>query len=55
MIDSDKRKAVMLLHREGMKVREISRRLGISRNSVRAIFVSFGNHQLPGQPVITDS
>ena len=42
MIDSDKRKAAMLLHREGMKVREISRRFGISRNSVRAIIIQKG-------------
>lgn len=42
MIDADKRKAVILLHREGMKVREISRRFGISRNSVRAIIIQKG-------------
>ncbi|MGH7969712.1 MAG: helix-turn-helix domain-containing protein, partial [Limisphaerales bacterium] len=37
MIETDKRKAVFLLHREGMAAREIARRLGLSRNTVRAI------------------
>jgi transposase len=37
MIDPDKRKAVFQLHREGMPLREISRRLRISRNTVRSI------------------
>ena len=37
MIATDKRKAVFLLHQEGMEVREIARRLGLSRNTVRAI------------------
>jgi len=35
MIDVDKRKAVFLLHQEGMGVREIVRRLGLGRNTVR--------------------
>ena len=35
MIDADKRKAVFLLHQEGMGVREIARRLGLGRNTVR--------------------
>jgi len=37
MIEQDKRKAVYLLAREGMTEREISRRLDISRNTVKAI------------------
>jgi DNA-binding NarL/FixJ family response regulator len=37
MIATDKRKAVFLLHQEGMAVREIARRLALSRNTVRAI------------------
>jgi transposase len=35
MIDADKRKAVYLLHQEGMGTREIARRLGLGRNTVR--------------------
>lgn len=37
MIDPDMRNAVFQLHQEGMSSREISRRLHISRNAVRAI------------------
>lgn len=37
MIEPDKRKAVFALHTEGMTQGEISRRLRISRNTVRAI------------------
>jgi transposase len=37
MIEPDKRKAVFQLHSEGMPLREISRRLRISRNTVRSI------------------
>lgn len=37
MIEADKRRAVFLLHEEGMAAREISRRLGISRNTVGVI------------------
>ena len=42
MIETDKRKAVFLLHQEGMSVREITRRLGLSRNTVRAIIAGKG-------------
>jgi len=42
MIETDKRKAVFLLHREGMSVREITRRLGLSRNTVRSIIAGKG-------------
>ena len=42
MIDPDKCNAVYLLHQEGMAVREISRRLNISRNTVRRIIKQNG-------------
>lgn len=37
MIGADKRKAIVLLHEEGMSLREISRRLKVSRKTVRDI------------------
>jgi transposase len=45
MIEADKRKAIYLLHQEGMSVREIARRLGLSRNTVDAIIAQGG--QMP--------
>ena len=51
MIETDKRKAIFLLHQEGMSVREIARRLGVARNSVRAIIAQEG--QMP-QPTRKD-
>lgn len=45
MIEADKRKAIYLLHQEGMAVREIARRLGVSRNTVDAIIAQGG--QMP--------
>jgi len=42
MIDADKRSAVFALHRDGMGVREISRRLRLGRNTVRRIIRSQG-------------
>ena len=42
MIAADKRKAVFLLHQEGMEVREIARRLALSRNAVRTIIRQAG-------------
>lgn len=42
MIDADKRKAVFALHEEGMRVREISRRLRMGRNTVRRIIAEGG-------------
>jgi hypothetical protein len=42
MIDPDKRNAVFQLHKEGMPLREISRRLRISRNTVRSIIQDEG-------------
>lgn len=43
MIDPDKRKAIYCLHNEGMGIREIARRLGVSRNTVKAIIYLKGN------------
>ena len=42
MIETDKRKAIYLLHQEGMGQREISRRLGLSRNTVRTVIEQQG-------------
>jgi transposase len=46
MIEPDKRKAIFLLSQEGMGVREISRRLAVSRNVVRSIILQGG--EVPG-------
>jgi len=45
MIDADKRKAVFLLHQEGVSLRQISRQLRLSRNAVRRIIAQSG--QMP--------
>ena len=42
MIDPDKRKAIFQLHTEGMSLREISRRLHVSRKTVRKIIQQQG-------------
>lgn len=42
MIEVDKRKAVHLLHEEGMSIRELGRKLGLSRKSVRRIISEKG-------------
>jgi len=42
MFETDKRKAIFLLHKEGMGARQIARRLGVSRNTVRAIIAAQG-------------
>jgi hypothetical protein len=47
MIATDKRKAIFLLHQEGMGVREIARRLGVSRYVVRTII---GHQGAPPSP-----
>ena len=44
MIEPDKRKAIFLLHQEGMSIREIARRLGVSRNTVGPDHHSEGSH-----------
>ena len=45
MIDADRRKAVFLLHQEGMSIRQIARQLHLSRNAVRWIIAQSG--QMP--------
>ena len=45
MIDVEKRKAVFLLHQEGVSIRQISRQLRLSRNAVRRIIAQSG--QMP--------
>src|SRR6516225_1024613 len=45
MIEADKRKAIFLLHQEGMPLREIGRRLHVSRNTVAVVIAQGG--QLP--------
>ena len=42
MIDPDMRNAIYQLHQAGMQVRQISRQLHVSRNSVRAIIAQQG-------------
>ena len=42
MIETDKRKAVFLLHQEGRTAREIARLLRLSRNTVRTIIAQGG-------------
>jgi len=42
MIDQDKRKAIYLLHTEGMEIRAISRQLRVNRNTVRDIIEQEG-------------
>ena len=42
MIGPDKRKAIYLLHEEGMGQRDIARRLNVSRNAVSAIITQGG-------------
>jgi len=42
MIDADKRKAVWLLHKEGMSEREIARRLGLGRHTAQRIIALGG-------------
>ena len=50
MIEPDKRKAVFMLHQEGMSLREIARRLQLSRNTVRQIIVQGGLAVLSKRP-----
>jgi transposase len=42
MIEADKRKAIFLLHKEGMTIRDISNRLAVSRNTVRVVIQQNG-------------
>jgi orotate phosphoribosyltransferase-like protein len=43
MIEADKRKAIFLLHQEGMPLREIARRLHVSRNTVAVVIAQEAN------------
>ena len=49
MIETDKRKAVFLLHQEGRTAREIARLLSLSRNTVRTI-IAQGGAEAPAKP-----
>jgi len=42
MIGADKRKAIFLLHQEGMPLREIARRMGVSHNTAQVIIEQKG-------------
>jgi transposase len=42
MIEADKRKAIFLMHHEGMSLNDISRGLGVSRNTVQVIIEQKG-------------
>lgn len=46
MITAEKRKAIYLLHEQGMEIKEISRKLKISRNTVRAIIRDKGGTEI---------
>jgi len=50
MIEADKRKAIYQLSREGMTAREISRRLGLSRNTVKTIIEQKGRMPVVRRP-----
>ena len=50
MINADKRKAVFLLHQEGMPIREISRKLKLSRKTVRRIIAQSGQRPRLARP-----
>lgn len=49
MIAAEKRKAVFLLHQEGMAKRELARRMGLSRKSVRGIIALRGELPPPSR------
>ena len=42
MIEAEKRKAIYLLHQSGLSVRQIARRLSVSRNTVREVIAQQG-------------
>ncbi len=44
MIEPEKRRAIYLLHQEGMSLREIARRLRVSRNTARSVIKEKGAH-----------
>jgi len=55
MIAADKRKAIFLLHQEGMSAREMARRLHVDRDTVRAVIAQGGQMptavRAPKQPI----
>src|ERR1019366_8824116 len=58
MIEADKRKAIFLLHQDGMPAREIARRLRVSRHTVKTIIAQGGQMpelvRQPKQPIDPD-
>ncbi|MFC1707140.1 helix-turn-helix domain-containing protein [Planctomycetota bacterium] len=61
MLEPEKRKAIFLLHQEGMAKREIARRLHVSRNTVRPIIANEGatptverRHKTPLDPELLE-
>jgi hypothetical protein len=50
MITADKRKAIFLLHQEGVSKRAIARQLRLSRNAVRRIIAQSGQMPPPIRP-----
>ena len=54
MIEPDKRRAIYLLHQSGLSVRQIARRLGVSRNTVKEVIAQEGQppQRAPVQPPV---
>jgi len=50
MLDPNKRKAIVLLHQEGMGLREMARRLKLSRNTIRASIKQDGERRPRPRP-----
>jgi len=50
MIAADKRKAIFLLHQEGMSAREIARRLHVDRDTVRVVIAQGGQMPMVARP-----
>lgn len=50
MIEADRRKAIYLLHQDGMAVREIARRMGLARSTVGDIVRQKGEPARPERP-----
>src|SRR5688572_26581295 len=55
MIEPDKRKAIFLLHQEGMSARQIAQQLRVSRPTVKTIIAQEGQNpevaRTPKQPI----
>jgi transposase len=54
MIEPDKRKAIFLMHQEGMKARDIAKQLHVSRNTVREIIRQEGVMPKVSRPCKTE-